>query len=145
MGRFRVWLKDFQAIVFSKYLIASMIALAADMGLFLQLIALEAAPGAASALAYSVGILVHWILSSRLVFNGRVSRAKGLRVTQKAQFVISALVGLAITTGVVAGGSYFGLDPRLAKLAAVGLSFLTVWHLRNRYVFRSARQDALHS
>lgn len=138
-------LKDVQAIVFSKYLIVSVIALAADMGLFFQLIAMKATPAAASAIAYLVGIVVHWLLSSRMVFTGRVFRTKGARAAQQAQFVMSALVGLAITTGIVVVGSYLGLDPRLAKLVAVGVSFLTVWHLRNRYVFRSTQHSAFQS
>lgn len=135
-------LKEFQAVVFSKYLLASVAALAVDMVLFFQLIAMKATPWAASALAYSVGIVVHWALSSRVVFNGRVARGKGARAAQQAQFVMSALIGLAITTGIVAIASYLGLDPGLAKLIAVGVSFLTVWHLRNRYVFRPAHRNA---
>lgn len=138
-------LKDFQAVVFSKYLIASAIALTVDIGFFFQLVAMKASPAAASALSYSVGIMVHWLLSSRMVFSARVSRTKGARAAQQAQFVISALFGLAITTGIVASGSYVGVDPRLAKLVAVGVSFLTVWHLRNRYVFRSINDNPLRS
>lgn len=145
MARLAERLRDFQAVVFSKYLIASAIALAVDMALFIQLIAMKATPAVASALAYSVGIAVHWALSSRVVFNGRVARGRGARAAQQAQFVVSALTGLAITTGIVAGGSYLGLDPRLAKLAAVGVSFLAVWHIRNRYVFRPQHRNAAGS
>jgi putative flippase GtrA len=128
-----------QGIVFSKYLLVSIAALAVDMGTFFQLIAWQASPAAASSAAYSLGIVVHWWLSSRLVFAGRVLPDRGARAAQQAKFVLSALVGLALTTGIVTFGSRMGLDPRIAKLIAVGASFLTVWHLRNHYVFRPSR------
>lgn len=139
MNQLVKWLSDFRALVFSKYLIASVIALAVDVGLFFQLMAMGATPAMASAVAYSVGIVVHWTLSSRLVFKGRVAQGRGARAAQQVQFITSALIGLALTTAIVAGGTYLGIDPRLAKLIAIGVSFLTVWHLRNRYVFRSHR------
>ncbi len=138
-------LQRFRGLVFSKYLIASGIALFVDMALFIQLIALSAVPAVASAVAYSVGIAVHWALSSRIVFPARVALARRRRTVQQTQFVASALIGLAITTAIVTGGSHLGLDPRLAKLIAVGVSFLTVWHLRNNHVFRPQRRDPASS
>src|SRR3546814_16262406 len=66
-----------------------------------------------------MGILVHWLVSSRLVFaDGAAARGTGERHRQKLLFVGSALVGLAVTTAIVGGGSALGLDPRLAKIAA---------------------------
>ena len=56
---------------------------------------------------------------------------------QFALFVGSALVGLAITALIVAGGEVLGRDPRAAKLIAVGLSFLATFALRRAIVFRS--------
>ena len=57
------------------------------------------------------------------------------RARQQALFVGSALVGLAITTAIVGLGSGGGLDPRLAKLAAVAASFIATWFLRRHVVF----------
>jgi small basic protein len=54
---------------------------------------------------------------------------------QKALFVGSALIGLALTMAVVGLGARLGLDPRLAKLVAVATSFVATWLLRNRIVF----------
>lgn len=119
----------------SRYLGASVVALGFDMGSFLVLLeaGLHAAP--ASALSYALGIVVHWLISSRAVFVEGVAERGPARTRQKALFVASALVGLALTAGVVGLGSALGLDPRLAKIAAIGVSFCATWLLRARVVF----------
>ena len=61
------------------------------------------------------------------------------RTRQKALFVGSALAGLALTTAIVGLGDLAGIDPRLAKLAAIGVSFVLTWLLRSRMVFRCPR------
>ena len=53
-----------------------------------------------------------------------------------ATVVGSALIGLVLTTFIVALGDSAGLDPRLAKGAAIVVSFTTTWLLRSRIVFR---------
>ena len=121
------------------YLFASGLALGTDAGLFLLLLGGGVAPVAASALGYGMGILVHWLVSSRLVFaDGAAARGSGERHRQKLLFVGSALVGLAVTTAIVGAGSALGLDPRLAKLAAILVSFQTTYLLRRHIVFRPA-------
>lgn len=121
---------------FVRYLAASAGALAVDMGTFLALLALGAWPAAASAASYSLGIVAHWLLSSRAVFADTVAGPGVGRTRQKALFVGSALAGLALTTAIVGLGDLAGLDPRLAKLAAIGASFALTWLLRVRVVFR---------
>lgn len=123
-------------IRFLRYLIASAGALAVDMGSFLALLALGTWPTAASAASYSLGILAHWLLSSRTVFADTVAARGAGRNRQKALFVISALAGLVLTTAVVGLGDLAGIDPRFAKLAAIAASFLLTWGLRVRVVFR---------
>lgn len=121
------------------YLLASAAALGSDAGLFLLLLDAGLAPVPASATGYCAGILVHWMISSRLVFaDGAAARGTGERHRQKWLFVGSALVGLAVTTAIVGGGSALGLDPRLAKLAAIAVSFQTTYLLRRHIVFRAA-------
>ena len=119
----------------SRYFGASVVALGFDMGSFLVLLAagLPAAP--AAALSYSLGIVVHWFISSRAVFTAGVAERGPARTRQKALFVASALVGLALTAGIVGLGAAVGIDPRLAKIAAVGVSFVATWLLRARVVF----------
>lgn len=121
------------------YLLASVLALGSDAVLFLLLLDSGLAPMPASAVGYCTGILVHWLVSSRLVFaDGAAARGTGERHRQKMLFVGSALVGLAVTTAIVGTGSALGLDPRLAKLAAIVVSFQTTYLLRRHIVFRAA-------
>ena len=121
------------------YLLASALALGSDAGLFLLLLDAGLAPISASATGYCAGILVHWVISSRLVFaDGAAARGTGERHRQKLLFVGSAVVGLAVTTAIVGGGSALGFDPRLAKLAAIAVSFQTTYLLRRHIVFRAA-------
>lgn len=119
----------------SRYLAASVVALGFDMASFLALLAAGMPAAPASALSYTLGIGVHWVISSRAVFVAGVAERGPARTRQKALFVASALVGLALTAGVVGLGSALGLDPRLAKVVAVGVSFVATWLLRARIVF----------
>ena len=124
---------------FLKYLLASAIALAVDVGAFLLLLSLGLAAAASSALGYSLGIVTHWLISSRKVFADTVAEGGGARTIQKAGFIVSALMGLALTTLIVGIGDAAGIDPRLAKLAAIGVSFTSAWLVRSRIVFRAPR------
>lgn len=123
-------------IRFVRYVLASVGALAVDMGAFLALLGSGMAAAPASAVGYSLGILAHWLLSSRTVFADGVAERGAARTRQKALFVVSALIGLSLTTAIVGLGVWAGIDPRLAKLAAIAISFLTTWLLRARIVFR---------
>lgn len=129
-------LRDFVRIVLLRYLAASALALGVDMASFLLLLRLNLPPAPAAATGYSLGIAAHWLLSSRAVFTRGVAERGPERTRQKGLFVLSALFGLALTTAIVWAGSDFGIDPRLAKLAAVAASFTATWLLRERLVFR---------
>ena len=118
-----------------RYLVVSVMALGADMAMFLGFLRGGMGPTLASALAYGLGVAVHWWGSSRAVFAGQLAAPGAERARQQALFVGSALVGLAITTGIVGLGSGAGLDPRLAKLVAVAASFIATWILRRHFVF----------
>ena len=119
-----------------RYLLASVGALAVDMGSFLILLSLGMWAAAASAMGYCLGIVAHWLMSSRAVFVGNVAERGAARTKQKALFVVSALVGLGLTTAIVWAGDASGFDPRLAKLVAIAVSFTATWLLRSRVVFR---------
>ncbi len=119
-----------------RYTLVSVGALAVDMGSFLLLLALGAPAVRASALGYGLGIVTHWLLSSRLVFHRDLAPAGAARRRQQALFLATALFGLALTTFVVGGLARLGLDPRGAKLIAIVLSFAASWLLRRRLVFR---------
>lgn len=127
-----------QRIRLIRYGFASIAALAVDMGSFLALLALLVPAALASAVAYSIGIVTHWLLSSRTVFTDTVAERGPERMRQKALFVGSALVGLALTTAIVGAAVYGGIDPRIAKLVAIVVSFTATWLLRSRIVFRNS-------
>lgn len=125
--------------VFLRYVAVSVGALATDMILFLLLLEMGMPGTAASAVGYSVGILAHWMLSSRKVFHDRVSeKGTAARTQQKAMFLASALIGLVLTIFVVGAGTALGLDARIAKVAAIATSFLLTYLLRNVVIFRQA-------
>lgn len=129
-------LNRLRQIVLARYILASVGALAVDMGTFRALLSAGMTPVTASAIGYSIGIAVHWILSSRKVFADQVAAGGIARTRQKAMFVVSALIGLAVTTMIVGGASAAGLDPSIAKLCAIVVSFTVTWLLRKRVVFR---------
>jgi len=122
-------------ITYARYLMASMVALSADMALFMLLLATGTPPIPAAAAGYSFGLIIHWLASSRLVFAGRPARFVSYRRRQKLLFFASALIGLAITGAIVGLGSHLGLDPRLAKLGAIAISFQVTYMLRRSVVF----------
>lgn len=124
-------------IRFVRYLLASVGALAVDVGAFLSLLAIGTAAAAASAFGYSLGILAHWLLSSRAVFQDGVAAGGMARTRQKALFVLSAMAGLGLTTAIVGVADWAGGDPRLAKLFAIAFSFTATWLIRAKIVFRA--------
>jgi putative flippase GtrA len=117
-----------------RYVLASVIALGCDTGLFLLTLASMGAL-AASALGYTFGIAVHWLVSSRAVFAGQTAERGPERHRQKALFVGSALVGLAVTMAIVGGAEAVSFDPRIAKLVAIIVSFQATYLLRRNIVF----------
>ncbi len=123
-------------IRFLRYIMASVGALAIDVGSFLGLMAAGAAAAPASAIGYSLGIVAHWLMSSRAVFQDNVADGGLARTRQKALFVASALVGLGLTTLIVGLGDWAGFDPRFAKGIAIVISFGATWLLRSHVVFR---------
>jgi putative flippase GtrA len=118
-----------------RYIVSSAGALAVDMAVFLALFHLGLLPVIASALGYAVGIAAHWMFSSRAVFTDAVAVRGSARARQKALFLGSALVGLIITTTMVGAADMLGLDPRLAKLAAIAVSFQATYLMRKKVVF----------
>lgn len=120
-------------LVYLRYILASVGALAIDMGMFLLLMRGGMAPMPASLIGYSAGIAVHWLLSSRAVFTDAKGRDDGHR--RKILFLLSALLGLGLTALIVGGFEQAGIDPRIGKIVAVAVSFQAVWLLRRHIVF----------
>lgn len=119
---------------FTRYLLASICALCADMLLFLALLRLQLHPAIAGFAGYSAGLLLHWLISIRFVF---VSQRRATHA-QRVGFIVSALIGLGITTGLITGLTAAGLAPAIAKLMAIPVSFLSVYAIRKYGVFGAA-------
>jgi putative flippase GtrA len=116
---------------FIRYLLASLCALSGDMLLFLALLRLDVPPAAAAAAGYIGGLLLHWLISVRFVFTAVRRPTHG----QRLGFVASAAVGLGITTGVIGALGATGVEPAVAKLVAIPVSFLSVYAIRKYGVF----------
>lgn len=121
--------------IYTRYIGASAASLGVDFGVFMATLSLGMPPALAAATGYMAGIACHWAISSRLVFAAHVSANAAGRRQQQALFVLSALVGLGITTGIVGIGSRYGLDPRIAKGIAIVVSFQATYVLRRKVVF----------
>ena len=89
-----------QRFTITRYLVASIIALAFDVALFSSLVAVKVDPTLASAAGYCAGIIVHWLVSANLVFTGKAREGAALHI-QRALFAGSALAGLGITVATV--------------------------------------------
>jgi putative flippase GtrA len=139
LGDVSGWIALARQTTYLRYLVVSLCALGIDLGCFVALIASGLSSVFASAIAYSIGIIVHWTLSSRKVFQDRVSEPGSLaRNQQKAMFLMSALLGLVVTMAIVAFGEWIGVNPVIAKIVAVGVSFQLTYVLRNIVIFRAA-------
>lgn len=119
-----------------RYGFASVGALAVDVGVFLAMLAANVAAAPASAFGYTFGIIAHWVLSSRKVFHDKVAADGKARAWQKTLFVVSAMLGLGLTTLIVGGADYAGFDPRIAKVIAIIASFILTYVLRSKVVFQ---------
>lgn len=121
--------------IYARYIGASIVSLGVDFAVFLATLSLGILPAIAAATGYIAGIVCHWAISSRLVFTAQIAASAAGRRQQQALFVLSALVGLGITTGIVGIGSRYGLDPRIAKGVAIVVSFQATYVLRRKVVF----------
>lgn len=121
--------------LYTRYIGASVASLGVDFAIFMAALSLGLPPALAAAGGYIAGIACHWLISSRLVFAGQVAAGGAARRNQQGLFLLSALVGLGITTAIVGLGSRLGLDPRIAKGLAIVVSFQATYMLRKKVVF----------
>jgi putative flippase GtrA len=121
--------------IYTRYIGASVVSLAVDFAIFMAALSLGMTPALAAATGYVSGIVSHWAISSRVVFAATVAADAAGRRQQQALFILSALVGLGITTAIVGLGSRYGLDPRIAKGVAIVVSFQATYVLRRKVVF----------
>ena len=88
----------------------------------------------AGIVGYGVGLVLHYILSIRYVFEHDDRSKAGLR--RFVEFVLSGLIGVAITWLIIAVATeVLHLPALIGKVAAVGTSFIVVFLLRKGIVF----------
>lgn len=118
----------------SRYAVVSVLALTVDFSIYLLLATGGMAAAIAGMIGYAAGLAVHYVLSVGMVFDTRAVNKAQPRLI--AEFVLSGLVGLALTAGVIAlATTVFGLPILSAKIAATAASFLVVYLLRRCMVF----------
>lgn len=118
----------------SRYAVVSAFALALDFAIFLSLNAVTGMPTLSGVIGYACGLVLHYQLSLRFVFDtGKSAKSAHRRFTE---FVASGLVGIAITAGVIAVATGpLGMGALIAKVLAAGASFVGVYLIRRRIVF----------
>lgn len=122
----------------SYYTVVSAIALGVDLVIFSGLARSGVRPAAAGIIGYAVGLILHYALSVRFVFETEGSTKSGLR--RFAEFVVSGGVGILITWAIIAFSTdVLHLPALLAKAGAVGTSFIVVFILRKGIVFAHER------
>ena len=118
-----------------RYPLASAAALAFDGGAFLSLIALGVDPVLATLAAYGSGVAVHWLLSTRYVFRQSTKLTGAARRLAKLLFILTAIIGLAVSAAVVSWSISLGAGPVTAKAIAVIASYLVTYVSRRQFVF----------
>jgi putative flippase GtrA len=118
-----------------RYPLASAAALAFDGGAFLSLIALGVDPVLATLAAYGSGVAVHWLLSTRYVFRQSAKLTGAARRLAKLLFILTAIIGLAVSAAVVSWSISLGAGPVTAKAIAVIASYLVTYVSRRQFVF----------
>jgi putative flippase GtrA len=121
---------------YAGYLLVSAISLGVDLAVFFVTLQVNVPAVQASMSGYISGLVAHWLFSSRLVFADKIQGTAAARNRQKLLFVVFALIGLAITTAMIACGLRLGFQPGLSKLVAIVGSFHVTYLLRRRFIFQ---------
>lgn len=118
-----------------RYALVSATALTLDTLVTLNLAWSGVAPAFSAAAGYSLGLALHWVLSTRFVFSAEVAETQAARARQAALFIISGLGGLAFTVATFTGAVGMGLPASISKALAVGVSFCIVYLIRRHIIF----------
>jgi putative flippase GtrA len=122
---------------FSAYTAVSVLALATDLASYFLLIAGGWPVFVAGVTGYAIGMLVHFVLSRRFVFERAACAKSEPRLF--GEFALSGVAGLAVTASVIATATgAFAASPVTAKLSAVIMSFIVVYSIRRLVVFAAA-------
>ena len=117
-----------------RYGLVSVAALGCDFVVFLALTRSGFAPAHAGIAGYSVGLVLHYILSTLFVFERPATGKPPARLF--GEFVLSGGAGLVLTAAIISlMTDRLHAAPVLAKATAVIVSFVVVFFLRRTVVF----------
>lgn len=126
---------------FLLYAAVSALALAVDVAILYLATARFAMPGyLAAALAYAIGLAVHYVLSVRYVFTYR--RMASQRRTEVMVYALTGFVGILLSAGIVHAGDLLDQSLAVSKLVAIAMSFITVFMIRKITLFSTNRNSA---
>jgi putative flippase GtrA len=121
----------------SAYVIVSAIALAVDLAIYQTLLSTGLRPKLAGIIGYMTGLGLHYVLSKTFVFD--VSASQKSKLQRRLEFFASGVIGLIITAGIIwIATDMLGVHASIAKLGAVGVSFIVVFLIRRQIVFASS-------
>ncbi len=119
---------------FLLYAVVSALALAVDLVILYFATTRFALEGyVAAALAYAIGLAVHYLLSVRYVFVYR--RMASRRRTEVVVYAVTGLVGVLLSAGIVYAGEMLAQPLAVSKLVAVATSFMAVFIIRKITLF----------
>ena len=119
---------------FSRYSMASMLALSLDFAIYLMLTTGQTRAALAGVIGYACGMVLHFLLSVRFVFDASAAHKAQPRLL--GEFALSGLAGMVITVVVIAAATELAHLPALpAKILAASASFVVVYLLRRTVVF----------
>ena len=113
----------------SRYFIVSALALSVDLFSYTGLIYFEIRTVLAGIIGYTIGIVVHFVLSFRYVFDAAATRKSDRRLF--GEFLLSSVLGLVLTATVIwIMSEVLHQGAAVAKITSIGFSFLAVFVLR---------------
>jgi putative flippase GtrA len=116
-----------------RYSLVSGLALAVGFAAFMALNGAIGHPTLSGVIGYGAGIVLHYFISRRFVFDARgVKAAHRLFVELAARGIVRLLATAAV---IAVATAEFGLAPIYAKLLAAGASFIGVFLIRRTVVF----------
>ena len=119
---------------FSAYTAVSALALATDLASYFLLMAGGWPVFASGVTGYGIGMVFHFVLSRRFVFDREACAKSESRLF--GEFALSGIAGLAVTaTAIATATNVFAASPVAAKLCAVIMSFIVVYSIRRLFVF----------
>jgi putative flippase GtrA len=126
------------------YLAVSVVALGVDFAIYWLLLELFAKAFVPAAVGYAVGLVVHYLLASRLVF---AARLKGRGIAEEtptfAKYAVTGIAGLAMTAAIVGiATDILGWNAFWSKVLATGFAFVAVYLMRRYAVFAAPVRTA---